>query len=83
MFWHGCDSDSAVFKVTNELCPSLFCSFTSGMTHKRPHSGPPFSSPVRFKQTAAQRCENYQCSTLFRQTMLNRLITEHQGIPGN
>lgn len=34
---HG-DSDSAVFKVTNELCPSLFCSFTSSMTHKRPHS---------------------------------------------
>lgn len=44
---------------------------------------PPFSSAVRFKQTPAQHCENYQCSTLFRQTMLNRLITEHQGTLGN
>ncbi len=84
---HG-DSDSAVFKVTNELCPSLFCSFTTSMTHKRPHSAftQACHSPLLSgsnKHQPAQRCENYQCSTLFRQTMLNRLITEHQGILGN
>lgn len=80
------DSDFALSKVTNELCPSLFIQFHRQRDSQTPaprlYTSLLFPSAVKFKQTPAQRCENYQCSAWFRQTMLNRLIGECRGTPG-
>jgi len=66
MFWHGRDSDLAVSKVTNELRPSLFCSFTDSMSHERPHHSPLLSGSNKHHRNAVKiinvaLCLDKQC----------------------
>lgn len=70
-----------LLSVTKELLSSI------RMTHTHPHNSLPqihanYNTDTSASPLASQCCENHKCSTLFTQTVLNRLITKQLIIMG-